>query len=93
VFEIGRRFKIMNPDRMRGTYGKLMHMLQDCVASRAVGLRGGVKPILTVSRFLDSRGALDVLSDPDIQHATIAVTQESRTRQEVEALVASKAAA
>lgn len=40
VFEIGRRYKIMNPEKMRSEFGKLMYMLMDS-ADMTVQVRGG----------------------------------------------------
>lgn len=58
LFEIGRRFKIMNPTKMRGTYGKLIYILMD---TESYTIKEElkidfVKPILTVAVFLKSKG-------------------------------------
>lgn len=31
VIEIARRYKIQNPEKMRGEYGKFLYILQDCL--------------------------------------------------------------
>lgn len=55
VFEVGRRFKIMNPDRMRTDYGKLLYLLQDASNPQIEELLefSPITPIRTVFRTLE----------------------------------------
>jgi hypothetical protein len=62
IFEVGRRYKIMNPDKMRTSYGKLMCILQD-VSSPDVFDFQCDQPILTVQRFLEEHKCSDLLRE------------------------------
>jgi hypothetical protein len=94
IFEVGRRYKIMNPEKMRGTYGKLMYILQD-TQNRFIQPQIGfccVKDVLTVYSFLEEKEALDLLEDARILIATRDITDKDgkRTREEVAADVQMK---
>jgi len=99
-FEVGRRFKIMNPAKMRGTYGKMMYMLQDAMprhAQESLGLRLW-KPLNMVATFLEAKGALELLFDANVKVATMDVPAAApdgspRPRAEIDAAVGAKRAA
>lgn len=71
-FEAGRRFKIMNPDKMRSEYGKLVYLLMDSSDSQLQGLLEFkcVRPLRTVHTLLEECGGLQMLQDPLVETAT-----------------------
>ena len=49
----GRRYKILNPERMRDSYGKLMYFLQDGLGEPIVVTTAiAISPCLTISDTL-----------------------------------------
>lgn len=82
AFEIARRHKVANPEKMRSTYGKLIHMLQDSVNDEIVRLLdfSCVKPMTTVSRFLEDRNGHELLEDSLVDDATREIKPPSKGR-------------
>lgn len=77
IFEIARRHKIMNPEKMRTEYGKLVYLLQDAVRLQQDGHLDGtltqslIAPIQTVYTFLQQKkNGLALLDDKLIEVAT-----------------------
>eukprot|EP00747_Dinoflagellata_sp_TGD_P186171 gnl/TRDRNA2_/TRDRNA2_43069_c0_seq2.p1 gnl/TRDRNA2_/TRDRNA2_43069_c0~~gnl/TRDRNA2_/TRDRNA2_43069_c0_seq2.p1 ORF type:complete len:600 (+),score=142.98 gnl/TRDRNA2_/TRDRNA2_43069_c0_seq2:65-1864(+) len=87
VHEIGRRYKILNPERMRDSYGKLMYFLQD---SRKPDVRellefDSVVRVRTVYDVLskNTRG-LEMLQDPELKVATMEIMPEGKSRAQIQ---------
>ncbi|CAI5734470.1 unnamed protein product [Hyaloperonospora brassicae] len=92
IFELGRRYKIMNPEKMRGEYGKLMYLLQDAVSPELQELLGFscLQKIRTVYDVLEAGGALNMLRDSRIQPATMVVAPEGKSRSQIQRQIKQK---
>ena len=86
LFEITRRYKIMNPEKLRTEYGKMLYMLQDSNTPQIRDLLGMscVKPVGSVYEFLERRGGLAVLRDPYVSTATQEILPEGKHRNQIQ---------
>jgi hypothetical protein len=95
IFEIGRRHKIMNPEKMRNEYGKLMHLLMDSSIPEVQDMLGFslIKPVKTVFLALEECHGLSLLEDPDVIEATRGITADNRPRRQIQADIKAKESA
>jgi len=86
----------LSPDKLRGSYGKLIHMLQDSVKDeviKAVGFEC-VAPVKSVATLMQQKQkGIDLMRDPSLHSATREIYEGSKSRAEVAAEVREKAEA
>ncbi|EWM21314.1 Protein of unknown function DUF2009 [Nannochloropsis gaditana] len=88
IFEVGRRYKVMNPEKLRGTHGKLMYMLQDAQGrslQAQIGFGSCVKPLATVGALLKDRAQEGFLQDARVLLASRDVSARRGERGRAEA--------
>ena len=72
AFEVGRRYKVMNPQKMRSDYGKMMYLLMDSQRPEVAEILqiNLVKPIHTVGQLLQAKHGEGILASEDLDDAT-----------------------
>ncbi|KAG7883559.1 hypothetical protein KL938_002796 [Ogataea parapolymorpha] len=85
VFEIGRRYKIMNPERMRDTFGKLCYVVMDSMLPEVrehmeFDLYAPIKTVLGLIESKNDKSAIKMFDDPLIISATAEIRPEKKTR-------------
>eukprot|EP00238_Polyblepharides_amylifera_P006470 CAMPEP_0196585418 /NCGR_PEP_ID=MMETSP1081-20130531/50565_1 /TAXON_ID=36882 /ORGANISM="Pyramimonas amylifera, Strain CCMP720" /LENGTH=678 /DNA_ID=CAMNT_0041906951 /DNA_START=96 /DNA_END=2132 /DNA_ORIENTATION=+ len=91
-FEVGRRHKIMNPEKMRSEYGKLVYLLMDSQMSDVQQLLEFqcVRPLSTVYAFLENRNATHLLKDNLVPIATAEISADGKPRSQVDREIKAK---
>lgn len=93
VFEIGRRYKILNPERMRDSYGKLIYFLMDMrnpIVSEQLEF-DCVAPVKTVWSVLQQKkNGLKFLRDPLLRVATTEIDGQGKTRSQIQCEIREK---
>ena len=86
MFEIARRYKILNPERMRDSYVKLMYLLQDMSRAEVIELLGFDlrMDIQTVHTLLSSKSGLGLLNDPWLEIATSEIISRNKSKYKVQ---------
>ncbi|CAM9710552.1 unnamed protein product [Chrysoparadoxa australica] len=93
IFEIARRHKIMNPEKMRSEYGKMIYLMQDACS---VGVKKELdvqvyREIKSVHSLLKQHGGLKMLSDPGIELATREILPDpTKTRGQIQQMIRRK---
>lgn len=86
VLEVARRHKIRNPEKMRSSYGKLIHILMDCQDDDIKSKMEFqfVSPIRTVySTLAEREGGLELLRDRLLPLATGEILLHGKSQEEV----------
>jgi len=92
AFEIGRRHKVMNPEKMRSEYGKMIYLLQDSQMEEVQELLEFklVRPMRTAHELLREKGGLAMLEDGLMHQATAEIMHEGKPRTQVQREIKAK---
>lgn len=95
IFEIGRRYKVLNPDRLRSSYGKLIYMVMDSLIPEVREIMGFdlFSRVQTVFSFLENVDGLSLLDDNLMVIATKEIIAEGKRRPQVQKEIKQKEAA
>jgi len=91
-YEVTRRHKIMNPEKLRTNYGKLVYMLQDSHAEEAQSMLGFSleASVTTVYDYFREMDIIGALREPDLAVATMEILPEDKSRNHIQAQIKAK---